>query len=65
MIDVVSSVGSGDAFLGGLAFALETGNLPEVALRYGVAAGAANALHFGGGMVKREEFGKLYEEITL
>ncbi len=60
-IEVVSSVGSGDAFLGGLAFALETGNPPEVTLRYGVAAGAANALHFGGGMVEREEFSKVYE----
>ncbi len=60
-IEVVSSVGSGDAFLGGLAFALETGNPPEVALRYGVAAGAANALHFGGGTVEREEFSKVYK----
>ncbi len=59
-IKVISSVGSGDAFLGGLAFALEQGNPPEVALRYGVAAGAANALHFGGGVVRREEFAKIH-----
>ncbi|MFN8434482.1 MAG: 1-phosphofructokinase family hexose kinase [Anaerolineales bacterium] len=58
-IEVVSTVGSGDAFLGGLAFALDSGNLPETALRYGTAAGAANALHFGGGTVTREEFDKL------
>ncbi|MEW6086512.1 MAG: 1-phosphofructokinase family hexose kinase [Chloroflexota bacterium] len=60
-IDVVSSVGSGDAFLGGLVFALDAGNPPEVALRYGVAAGAANALHFGGGMVRSEEFDMFFD----
>lgn len=56
VIEVVSSVGSGDAFLGGLAFALDEGGPPDVALRYGVAAGAANALHFGGGSLIRDEF---------
>jgi tagatose 6-phosphate kinase len=60
-MEVINSVGSGDAFLGGLAFALSGGNPPEVALRYGVAAGAANALQFGGGVVRREKF----EEMLL
>ncbi|MCA1900446.1 MAG: 1-phosphofructokinase family hexose kinase [Chloroflexi bacterium] len=48
-VEAVSSVGSGDAFLGGLTFAFDAGKPPDVALRYGVAAGAANALQFGGG----------------
>ncbi len=64
-IEMVSSVGSGDAFLGGLTVALEAGNLPEVALCYGVAAGAANCLHFGGGMVRREEFAKTLETVKV
>lgn len=60
-IKVVNSVGSGDAFLGGLAFALDAGNPPEVSLRYGIAAGTVNALYFGGGMVTREEFEGIYK----
>ncbi|MEW6287438.1 MAG: 1-phosphofructokinase family hexose kinase [Chloroflexota bacterium] len=62
-IEVVSSVGSGDAFLGGLVFALEAGNPPEVALRYGVAAGAANALHVGGGVIRQEEVGEFFHRL--
>ena len=65
MIEAVSSVGSGDAFLGGLALALESGHSPKIALRYGVAAGAANALHFGGGLVTPAEFTKIYEMIEV
>ncbi len=64
-IEIVSSVGSGDAFLGGLAFALEQGRSPETALRYGVAAGAANALRFGGGVMDREEFHKLLHQSSI
>jgi len=58
-IEVISSVGSGDAFLGGLAFALAEGNTPEFALCHGVAAGAANALHFGGGVFSRQVFDEI------
>lgn len=64
-IEVVNSVGSGDAFLGGLAFALEAGNRLDIALRYGVAAGAANALRFGGGMVNRQEFSRLLDRVII
>lgn len=64
-IKIVSSVGSSDAFLGGLVYALEAGNPPEVALRYGVAAGAANALQFGGGKVQKEKIERLFEKSTL
>lgn len=65
VIKVVSSVGSGDAFLGGLAVALDRGHPLATALQHGVAAGAANALHFGGGKVDREEFKKLFDEIVV
>ncbi|MBN8656934.1 MAG: 1-phosphofructokinase family hexose kinase [Anaerolineae bacterium] len=63
VIKVVSSVGSGDAFLGGLAFALDTGHPPDVSLRHGIAAGAANALNFGGGRVNRNEFEKMFKSV--
>ncbi|CAG1009090.1 1-phosphofructokinase [Anaerolineales bacterium] len=60
-IQIVSSVGSGDAFLGGLAFAFSKGYTPDLALRHAVAAGAANALCAGGGVLSLADFGKLYE----
>ena len=56
-------MGSGDAFLGGLALALEKDYSPEIALRHGVAAGAANALHFGGGVVKQGEIEEIYKAV--
>jgi tagatose 6-phosphate kinase len=63
VIKVVSSVGSGDAFLGGLAFALDAGYPLDESLRHGIAAGAANALNFGGGRVDREEFQKIFKSV--
>lgn len=58
-------VGSGDALLGALAFALDQGRSPEIALRYGVAAGAANALHFGGGEFSRAEFDAIKRKVEV
>jgi 1-phosphofructokinase family hexose kinase len=55
-VQPVSSIGSGDAFLGGLAVALTAGLPSETALRQAVAAGAANALTFGGGLFSRQDF---------
>ena len=65
VIKVVSSVGSGDAFLGGLAVALDRGHPLDVSLRHAVAAGAANALHFGGGKLSREEFERIRQDVTI
>ncbi len=64
-IQVVSSVGSGDAFLGALALAIEAGFPPETALSYGAAAGSANALHFGGGEFSRREFERIRGELKI
>jgi 1-phosphofructokinase family hexose kinase len=55
-LEIVSAVGSGDSFLGGLLTALTKGaDLPE-ALRTGVAAGGANALSLGAGYFSKIEF---------
>jgi 1-phosphofructokinase family hexose kinase len=59
----VSSIGSGDAFLGGLAVGLTSGQPIEQALCQAVAAGAANALTFGGGMFSREDFESIHREV--
>lgn len=55
-VEAVSAVGSGDAFFAGLLHGLATGAPPEAALCAGVAAGAANARHAGGGRFTREEY---------
>jgi 1-phosphofructokinase family hexose kinase len=64
-VQVVSTVGSGDAFLGGLATALDRGkDFPE-ALCEAVAAGTANALSAGGGQFSLEEFQEIRRQIQI
>ena len=55
-LETASAVASGDSFLAGLVAALAAGrDLPD-ALRWGVAAGAANALAEGGARFTRAQF---------
>ena len=55
-VESASAVGSADSFLAGLTAALTSGRgLPE-ALRWGVAAGTADALAAGGTRFSREQF---------
>ncbi len=62
-VDTANAVGSGDSFLAGLVAALTSGrDLPE-ALRWGVAAGAANALANGGARFAREQFDSVLPRI--
>lgn len=53
---IVSTVGSGDAFLAGFVVGLTHGAAPSEALRRAVAAGAANALSISGGTIDLERF---------
>ncbi len=64
-VRVVSSVGSGDSFLGGLANALAGGAEWPAALCEAVAAGTANALSAGGGQFTLEEFLRLRVQIQI
>ena len=64
-VAIVSSVGSGDAFLGGLAVAQEAGTAPDISLRKAVAAGTANTLQFSGGMFSQKEFEKIYKNTDI
>jgi 1-phosphofructokinase family hexose kinase len=64
-VEVISTVGSGDAFLGGLVSALDAGrNWPE-ALRDAVAAGTANTLSAGGGQFGLEMFREIREQVNV
>ena len=64
-VHTVSSVGSGDSFLGGLLCGLDEGRVWPEALRDAVAAGSANALSAGGGQFTSAEFKRLREQIKI
>jgi 1-phosphofructokinase family hexose kinase len=62
-VHVVSTVGSGDSFLGGMVNALDRGSDWEDALRDAVAAGTANALSAGGGRFMMQVFQEIRKQI--
>jgi fructose-1-phosphate kinase PfkB-like protein len=64
-VRVVSTVGSGDAFLGGLVTALDGGKSPPDALREAVAVGTANVLSPGGGVFLLEEFQEIRGQVRV
>lgn len=55
-VETDSAVASGDSFLAGLVAAETLGHDPQEAVRWGVAAGTANALARGGARFSREQF---------
>jgi 1-phosphofructokinase/tagatose 6-phosphate kinase len=64
-ISVVSTVGSGDSFLGGFIAELNQSEDWSKALESGVAAGSANALSAGGGRFTLHDFQTLREQIQV
>jgi len=64
-IRAVSAVGSGDSFMAGLVVALTNGEPSDVALRWAIAAGSANALSTGAGQFSRDEFDTLLPQVIL
>lgn len=64
-VRVVSTVGSGDSFLGGLVSALEAGRDWPHALGDAIAAGTANVLSAGGGQFSLEDFRDIRKQIQI
>jgi len=64
-VRAVSSVGSGDSFLGGLLSALDEGKDWPKALSDAVAAGTANTLSAGGGQFTAQEFRRIREQTQI
>lgn len=64
-IEVKSAVGSGDSMVAGLAYALTRGRAFEEIVRYGVAAGAANALTIGAGIFTRADFERVLRAVQV
>jgi tagatose 6-phosphate kinase len=65
LIQAVSAVGSGDAFLAGLACGLLSGQPLNGALRLAVAAGSANALQIGAGTLRTEDVEMLLPQVNV
>jgi 1-phosphofructokinase family hexose kinase len=64
-VQLVSSIGSGDSLLAGLATGLLRGDEPGEALRLGVACGTADALTIGGGLIYPTDIERLYAATTV
>ena len=64
-VEVVNPVGSGDAFNAGFSLALLDDAPIEVALARGVAAGTANALALGAGMLDAATARQLEHEVSV
>jgi 1-phosphofructokinase family hexose kinase len=64
-VETDSAVASGDSFLAGLVAALHAGHDPAEALRWGVAAGTANALARGGARFTRAQFDSALARVRL
>lgn len=58
-VEITSAVGSGDSMLGGMAYAWAQGLAFAEILRYGIAAGTANALTIGAGVFARADFDRV------
>ena len=65
VLEPVSAVGSGDAFLAGLVAARYAGDLPEEQLRFAVACGAESTQHFGAGVVDPKEVERLLADVRV
>jgi len=64
-VEFHSAVGSGDAFLAGLLHTMEEGRFSADALRLATAAGAANAVTYGAGVVDRRVMDDLAARVSV
>jgi 6-phosphofructokinase 2 len=64
-VEVVSAVGAGDSFLGGMVAALAKGERLEHAFRVGLAAGAAAVMMPGTELCREEDVRRLLGEVRI
>jgi 6-phosphofructokinase 2 len=64
-VQVVSAVGAGDSFLGGMVFQLAAGKSVEDAFRFGVAAGAAAVLSPGTDLGHPKDIERFYPNVAI
>ena len=64
-IEMLSTIGSGDSMIAGLALSLARGDSLEDAISLGVAAGAATAMTMGTELCRRDDVVRLKKEIKI
>lgn len=64
-VEARSTVGAGDAMVGGVLMGLEKGEALEASLRYGVAAGSASVMTHGTQLMKVSDFEAILPKVTL
>ena len=64
-VKLVSAVGAGDSFLGGLTWSLASGHGLDEAFRYALAAGSAALLTPGTELARAEDILRLHKEVVL
>lgn len=64
-LTIKSAVGSGDSMVAGIAYGLTHGFAFEEAIKYGVAAGTANALTVGAGVFTADDFQRVLSGVTI
>ena len=64
-VKLVSAVGAGDSFLGGLTWSLASGHDLQEAFRYALAAGSAALLTPGTELSRAEDIHRLHPEVAL
>lgn len=65
MVEARSTVGAGDAMIGGVLTGLERGERMADAFRYGVAAGAASVMTDGTQLLRKPDFEALLPKVTV
>ena len=64
-VEAKSTVGAGDAMIGGMLAGYETEGSMEKAFRYGVAAGAASVMTEGTQLIMKEDFERLLDQVRI
>ena len=64
-VDVATTVGAGDSFLGGLIWSMSSGNKIEDSLRFAVAAGSAALLGRGTELAHAQQVQELYSRVHV
>jgi 1-phosphofructokinase family hexose kinase len=65
LVEPVSTVGSGDAFLAGFVAARYRGDSPDDCLRFAVACGAESVRHMGAGVIDPRDVERLTAEVAV
>lgn len=64
-VEVQTTIGAGDSFVGGMVWSLARGDAPEVAFRWGMAAGAASLLRPGTALCQAADVHRLFDAVDI